>query len=257
MRVDAFMFSGEVDLLDLRLKMLDEYVDRFVIGEAEITFSGHAKPLYFEREKDRYAQFLHKIEYVVVKNFYSPYVLNYMRSMHDMTVTSYPFLMAFYQKEYLQAGMQDLKDKDTVYYGDCDEIWTPQELHDTPKRLEQLSYSYALNMRTSEQWKGTIITDYKHVKDFGLNQLRQRTVETLPNGGWHFSNMGGLEEVRRKVNSYDHQEVNNDEFAQKIEERFTNGQDFLGRENKLFLDESQWPEYLTAHKEDYKHLCRN
>jgi beta-1,4-mannosyl-glycoprotein beta-1,4-N-acetylglucosaminyltransferase len=36
MLCDAFMFYNELDILELRLELLDEYGDRFVLVEAEV-----------------------------------------------------------------------------------------------------------------------------------------------------------------------------------------------------------------------------
>lgn len=256
MIVDAFMYAGEVDLLEMRLNMLSPHVDRFVIGEAEITFSGKAKPLYFEQQQARFKAFHSKIVYAHVQNFYSPFILKYMSLLGNWEEISYPHLMAFYQKEYLQAGMFDLKDTDVVYYGDADEIWIPQQVTDEPQRLPQLQYSGFLNQRSNEEWKGTIVATYAKVKQLGLNQLREKSSLITSPGGWHFTNMGGLEAVQRKLNSYDHQEVNTDENHAKLEERLMGGKDFIGRDFKMWLDESEWPQYLKDNRAKYAHLCR-
>lgn len=251
---DLCTYNGEADLLEMRLNILDPYVDIFVIGEAEITFSGKAKPLYFELQKERFKKFLPKIRYIVVKHYYSSHILNYMIRQMDMPNTNYPFLMAFYQKEHLQAGLEDAEQDDVVYYGDCDEIWTPQQVQEEPVKLKQLSYSMYLNRRSSEPWAGTAISTFAKVREYGLSQIRLKSKPLLENGGWHFTSMGGLEELRRKIESYDHQEINTAEIHGKLEERYAKGQDFLGRDFKMTTDESQWPEYLKENRETYKHL---
>jgi beta-1,4-mannosyl-glycoprotein beta-1,4-N-acetylglucosaminyltransferase len=248
------MYSGEEEILDLRLNILTEHVDLFVIGEAELTFSGKAKPLYFEQNAAKFKPFLHKIRYWVVENYYDPKILKYMQQQYDLANTAYPFLMAFYQKESLQLAFDDAKDTDTIYYGDCDEIWTPQELQEEPYKLEQLSYSMYLNNRTTEPWKGTAIASYATVKDYGLNQIRQKTTNYHPNGGWHFSNQGGLEQIRRKLKSYDHQEVNTVDTHAMLEERYRAGTDFLGRNIQNWQEESHWPPYLTENRDKYSNL---
>ena len=43
--VDVFPFFNELDLLEIRLNVLDPYVDLFIISEATKTFSGLDKPL--------------------------------------------------------------------------------------------------------------------------------------------------------------------------------------------------------------------
>ena len=44
---DTFTFYNELDLLELRLNILGDVVDYFVINEATITFTGKTKPLYY------------------------------------------------------------------------------------------------------------------------------------------------------------------------------------------------------------------
>ena len=44
---DCFMFFDEEMLLDLRLNIMDKYVDKFVITEATYTHSGSPKKLIF------------------------------------------------------------------------------------------------------------------------------------------------------------------------------------------------------------------
>ena len=45
---DTFLFLNELDLLEIRLNILDSYVDYFIINESPKTFSGKSKPLYYE-----------------------------------------------------------------------------------------------------------------------------------------------------------------------------------------------------------------
>ena len=49
---DCFCFFNEFDILDLRLNILDPYVDYFVICESSVTHTGAEKPFYFEEFKD-------------------------------------------------------------------------------------------------------------------------------------------------------------------------------------------------------------
>ena len=53
MLIDAFIFYNELDLLELRLTVLDKYVDRFVLVESEVNHIGERKPLFYAENKDR------------------------------------------------------------------------------------------------------------------------------------------------------------------------------------------------------------
>ena len=48
---DCFMFFDEEMLLDLRLNILDKYVNKFVITEAAYMHSGKPKKLIFDINK--------------------------------------------------------------------------------------------------------------------------------------------------------------------------------------------------------------
>ena len=48
---DCFNFFNELDILEIRLNTLYEYVDYFVIVESNLTHSGEQKPFYFEENK--------------------------------------------------------------------------------------------------------------------------------------------------------------------------------------------------------------
>ncbi len=66
MIVDAFLFFNELDLLKIRLEELRDVVDRFVLVEAPVTFSGARKPLYFERYRDLFSEYADRIHHHVV-----------------------------------------------------------------------------------------------------------------------------------------------------------------------------------------------
>ena len=60
---DCFMFFDEEMLLDLRLNIMDKYVDKFVITEATYMHSGVPKKLVFDINK--FQKFKDKIIYIV------------------------------------------------------------------------------------------------------------------------------------------------------------------------------------------------
>ncbi len=249
---DTFTFFNELDLLELRLNILDPYVDKFILAEARETFSGLPKPLYYEENKERFAKWNHKIIHLVNGNL----------------VANDPFERAGYQKDNLRKFLlqSEISDEDIVYFGDLDEIWKPKEVDDKVYNLRQLNYSYYLNNRSSEDWVGTIVGKWGTVKTNSFNHWRANHTNILDDGGWHFTNMGGVEQIVKKIESYDHawevvpQLSSLENYG--VKERMENGFDYLGRthdyQGKPFnfqLDESNWPEYLKENKDKYKHLC--
>ncbi len=260
---DLSMFSGEYDLLEIRLNLLS-FVDKFIICEGAETFSGNPKRLYWaDRDQDRFEEWEHKIIYHVVSAYDDPHILEQMAGRPYVGEPA--FKRAFYQKESLRKVLekQNPNDEDIVYYGDTDEVYKSKEIDDKVYKLRQLGYSYYLNNRSSEDWRGTIVTKWKNLKDGCLNDMRANPVHFFEDGGWHWTNLGGLEAVIRKIESYDHQEVNIPWVKDNMKARIEANADFLGRikdyQGKAFRfweDESDLPQWLLDNKERYIHLWK-
>ena len=59
---DCFMFSDEKMLLDIRLNVLNDYVDEFVIVESKYKHNGDLKDKFFD--PNHYLKFKNKINYI-------------------------------------------------------------------------------------------------------------------------------------------------------------------------------------------------
>ncbi len=253
MTYDLFSFFNELDLLEARLNILDPYVDKFVLCESRETFSGREKPLYFLENNERFTKWLPKIIHLVAPE------------STDNNDTS--FDRAFKQKEFLKTGLEDAKDYDTVYYGDLDEIWRPGPLDalldEKVWNLRQLNYCYYLNQRSSEEWVGTIVGRWGVIKNGLLRDFRANHTNVLDNGGWHFTNAGGPDQIRKKLEAYDHQEYNHESIKNDIERKMAEGEDYVGRgvdwKGKPFefwTDDSELPKYLLDNRLKYSHLFK-
>jgi len=250
---DAFTLFNELDLLDLRLNILGPYVDKFILVESRETFMGQEKPLYYEENKERFAKWNDKIIHIVAPN---------------MKIEKVPFERHWACYELIENYLiKNADPEDVAFNSDLDEIWNPNVLDkvdDEPHLLEQLSYCYYLNQRTSEPWAGTFMSKVKHIYPGFTIWCDQTKPNVIRNAGFHFTNMGGVEQVLKKVSSYDHaHELNQDWLKEHMSENIEQGKDFLGRPLdyygkpfEFWVDESEWPEYLVNNKERYKHLCK-
>lgn len=259
MTYDLITFNGEYDVLEIRFNILNNLVDKFIIVEGAETFSGNIKPLYWAERGDRFEEWEDKVIYHVVSDFNDNEIRSQVDNRFEYADVE-AFQRAFYQKEMLRKVLeaQNPNDEDIIYYGDVDEIWKPQKVDEKVHKLRQLAYSYYLNNRSPEDWRGTIVTKYKNLKGQCLNDMRAHPIEEdiLEDGGWHFTNIGGLEAVRHKIESYDHQEVNIPWIKDGLEQRILNNMDFLGRNYKFWIDESELPQYILDNKEKYKDLWK-
>ena len=99
------MFNNEVDLLNIRLNILNKYVDYFVIVESTETHSGLKKELCFDLEK--FPEFKNKIIYGVIKKF--PLNLNAWEKEN-------------YQRNFISKFLKEADDDDFILISDLDEI---------------------------------------------------------------------------------------------------------------------------------------
>lgn len=250
MVIDVITFNGELDTLDIRLGILNDVVDRFIIVEATETFSRKPKELSFFHNNPRYLKYLDKITYFVIDDFTDKKVLDMAYASDNTGNKETHWVYEFYQKEKIKDALIGLDDEDIVFVSDCDEIWNP-ELVKYPfedkvyKPLQNLTYIYYVNQRTDENWThftGTIVTKYKNIKDTCLNHLRTHSKNTyafIENGGWHFNALGGRS---LKINSFKHP-VYTDSYMKT-------------REIGARVDETGLPQYLLDNREAYKHLFK-
>ena len=182
--IDAFIFFNELELLDIRLNILNDKVDKFILVESTVSFTGKEKPLYYNDNKHLFKKFNDKIIHCIVddvpncfeeaqKMFLSPKdELQKNILMHCLTTPNVPFgetqwLREFYQHESIRRGMlmADLNDDDMCFVSDLDEIWNPEldyQIDDyNVNKLRQHVYMAFLNLRSSEDWVGTYYTKYK------------------------------------------------------------------------------------------------
>ncbi len=256
---DIFTFFNELDLLEIRLNVLDPYVDYFVIVESNQTFSGQDKSLYFKENKDRFAKWNHKIIHQVVDDYPKDKDIVSLANSSPNVPKDGPahWHREFYQKESIKKALVGLNDDDICFVGDVDEIWNYNKKYNLGKKdvfkLKLKVYSYFLNNRSDEDFAGTIVTKYKNIKNNCLNHLRSRNLRYLHDGGWHFTNMGGLEQIRRKLDaSYTKESYNTPDVQQQLEGRIRENKDYMGRVFKFLIDESDLPEYILKNRNRYE-----
>tara|TARA_Y100000593_G_scaffold4019_1_gene7983 strand:- start:144053 stop:144943 length:891 start_codon:yes stop_codon:yes gene_type:complete len=282
---DCFCFFNEFDILDLRLNILDPYVDHFVVCESNVTHTGVEKPFYFEENRDKFEKFLDKIIHVKVEDtpdkFYdileiaNPVTFDQeeVHKIHKFIkeqkerfdVRTQPdYGRDFYQKECIRRALKDCRDDDIIMSSDVDEIPNPKivrrvrELEfDRFYTFNQNFYCYYLNVLKERDWGGTRMGSYRMLKDYSYNELRANQNISIPNGGWHFSFMGGAEKVKTKITSYSAFDLVNKRVYDSVEENIQNNVDpfFRGRLQTVEIDNS-YPEYLLNNMEKYEHLIR-
>lgn len=246
MVLDCFYFNNELDILEIRLNILNDYVDNFVLVESPLTFSGKPKPLYYQENKERFAKWNDKIIHYVVEEGDKELLKQAYLSPNTGNGEDY-WIREWYQKESLQKALTFCDDNDIVFISDVDEVWNTSLLSyahhsDCVYKPKQLPYLYYLNQRTDEDWlgwTGTIFTCYKNIKNAFINHLRTDSMNeyvVIENGGWHFNSIGGQEKKRLA-------------FQHPI---YENDIEWKRREVNMRKDEYDLPEYILNNKEKWK-----
>jgi len=236
--IDVILYNGERDIFDLRYNILKDFVDEFIVCEFSKTFSG--------KDKESHPINLPKVSY----HFFTQWK-DFKPDMPEA------FQREYNQREIIRSTLTHLDDDDIVYFGDCDEIPDPIQNYPINVKLKLKVYSYYLNNRSDENFKlGTLFMRYGDMRKYGLNDLRSNVELTDDYFGWHFTNMGGLDKLKYKIDSYGHQEFNVSHVTDHLEERIANNQDYIGRDFKFWVDESDWPPWLKDNREKFAHLLK-
>ena len=256
MIIDCVTYHNEADLFDLRYNILKPYVDEFIVVEFVSAFNGDPKELGFEKIKDKYPD----VRYYVNQDDYTQEEIEFARGSIN-TGGHARWMHEFLQKERIKKALTHLEDDDIVFVGDVDEIIEPMFYEIPPDKLTKFKlrvYSYFLNLRSNEQFWGPICARYSEIKNECLNHLRNshEKKNTIAECGWHFTNQGGVEIIKKKVFDQYNPDVFGYATYDNLELRFGKV-DYIGRADIKFTeDESEWPQFLKDNREKYKHLLK-
>lgn len=263
------MLNNEIDLLNIRLNILNKYVDYFVIIESAETHSGKKKNLSFDISK--FSEFNNKIIYGVIEKF--PKNLTAWQKEN-------------YQRNYISQFLNQADDDDFIIISDLDEIPNLENvyLNNISEKLiifKQRLFFYMLNYGElvpswhgsrcvkkknlkNPQWLRSLKT-YKKYKFFRLDKIYlsptyEHNFKIIENGGWHFTWMGNIDFIKNKLKSFAHTElnnleINNDTFIKNcIKNLKPIEQKQKIKLHKLPLNKNFMPEFILNNLKKYQHL---
>lgn len=279
---DCFNFFNELDILEIRLNTLYEYVDYFVIVESNVTHSGEEKPFYFEENKEKFSKFLDKIISYKVYDTPSDFVnLNFSEDNTLMLINGFiekqtnrfnratqpDYGRDFFQKECVRRALVNCSDEDIIIISDADEIPNPEilkniknlNLENTIYSLNQTTYYYYLNLLKQKDWYGSRVSLYKNIKNLSFNEVRgdDSLSKKIDNGGWHFSFQGGKEMVKTKIQSYSARDLANNRVLSQLDNNIDNNIDpfFRGTLTPVEIDDT-YPNYVLNNLDKFKHMIK-
>jgi len=254
---DVFPFFNELDLLEVRMEILDPYVDYFVIGECNKTFQGNDKPFHYLENKERFKKFEHKIIHNKFIDDKGTEWTNWDRDVNHKNV--------------IAEALTGCNDDDIILISDLDEIpnleGVPLDSFYKPDQLfhmMQKMYYYYIDLLqdgSEKNWFGTKVCSYSYFKETCIDEIRNAKGEgtQIPNGGWHFTFLGGVDKVIEKIESWGHKEFNNPQIKSRVAENIANGKDIFFRSNsnlvQVQIDET-YPKYLRDNLKKYSHFVQ-
>ena len=226
---DCFMFYDEDVILDLRLNILNEYIDYFVIVESKFFHNGKKRKLRFDIEN--YSKFRDKIIYIIQDNQPSG-IQEILKSDDEGAISAKEINNALLrensQRDLISQGLKMANDNDLILISDVDEIPNLEKIKLKETKNEILMFVqdifyYKLNRYLPNfQWFGTkgclkknLISPQwlRNIKNKKYSFLRVDTFfsdkkyinkKFINHGGWHFSNLKNVDDLELKLKSYLH-----------------------------------------------------
>ncbi len=268
---DCFCYFNEDMLLKIRLETLWDFVDYFVISEASYSHTGVDRDVQFDIKN--FSKYKSKIRYVRLDE--RP------KGKNDFWKNE-----NFIRNNIIN-GLYDAEPDDLILISDLDEIPRPENiaLYNPNNYLRgdfcQSYYSYFFNnywigdvdkkgrvIPDSNIWLGSKITTYRNFigffqgnatsvrsyKSTGFFRAIKRSwfkrwhVQTIQDGGWHFTWIFSIENIIKKLENTAHQEFNKSEYKDSnyIKSMIYSGKDFIksnARYSPQTIDDS-FPKYL-------------
>ena len=255
--IDCFLYHNENLILDLRLNLLNKYVDKFIIVEAKQSHTGEQKKNY-NFNINNFSEFKTKIEYLKLDDF--------PKGLSDWGREN------FHRNAILEA-LHNVNNDDYIIISDVDEIPNLEKLDKilAEKRkytaFKQKMIYYKLNLLndTDSDWFGSKMCKFKYLKNpqwlrnqrvknypfYRFNKIKWNIVEE---GGWHFSYIMSPEAISDKIKSFAHSELNKPEFTniEEIKKRIESKKDLFNRDHKFkVLLDKDLPNYILENKDLY------
>ena len=260
---DCVTFFEENRLMELRFNILNDYIDYFIVCESKYDHQGRKKKINFNTHK--YPKFKKKIIHIVLKKF--PKNLN-------------PWERQAFQRENIFNGLKKANNEDLILFSDPGEIPNPfviKKINIEKKYiifLQNLFY-YKLNLKDiklGKNWEGTRGCLKKNLKSidfmrqkvvkknlkYGFWRLdKERDIQIIKNGGWHFSYLLTPKEIQKKITTFAHTELNKKKYTslKNIHYCIKNHKDLFHRNviyKKIKIDNS-FPEFIRKNIKKYSY----
>ena len=283
---DCFMFFDEDLLLDMRMNILNKFVDYFVIVESKYFHNGEKRDLNFNI--NNYPKFKDKIKYLVIEK--EPEGINTENT--SSSIKRMNSLLRIEQSyDFMMNAIKNDSDNDLICLSDNDEIPNFDSKHFKNSNsdiyvFKQLFFYYKFNLFYDLiPWYGTKACKKKKLLSFSwlrnlknkkypfwridtfFSKTKQTNLKVIEDGGWHFTNLKTAKDIYTKLSNFGHHNefdssgITIQDIQKCIDNRVVNynhqadqSEDNKYRANyKLqLIEDNILPNYLIKNKDKYK-----
>lgn len=240
MKIDAFTFFNEYEMLESRLEYYYDFMDFFVISECDYTHAGNHKGLNFPKEIARYRKYLNKIIYLPMS--IDPSLYDFSKP-EQTDYSSGNWQLEKQQRNHLMSGLRFFSPECFVMISDVDEICTKESISSTIDNYRedigvygsnQEMFWYSFRQREVNIWSGSILTKNKFVFKYSPEFFRERRWNVKKElKGYHLTYFMPLEKIKYKIENFAHQELNKEDYTNidNIKERISKKIEPFARKN--------------------------
>ena len=244
-------------MYDVRLNILNDKVEKFIVTEAMYSHSGKKKKLNFDIKN--YPKFKDKIIYIVIENEPEGIVLE--NNNPSLQRSNSLKRIALSYDESLKA-LKDADDNDFIMLSDNDEIPNLDSLEFKNSKndivlFNQLFFYYKFNLLYDRMyWFGSKACTKKKLKslswlrnlknkkypfwrmDTFFSKTKSSSLKIINDGGWHFTNVMSAENLYTKMTNFGHHdefelsELSVEDLKIKINQGLVFYDHFAGQEDK-------------------------
>ena len=225
--IDTTTFFEENLMMNLRLNILNPYVDKFIVCEARFSHSGKEKEIRFNK-KD-FPEFEEKIDHIIFDKEPDELIKKNFLSSHELRINSISRIRE--QRNYIGKSLENYSSEDYIIHSDNDEIPNLKNFNFSKNKekfvvFKQRLFYYKFNLTLPNiEWFGSKSCKLKDLKTIDLlratknkkypfyrvdtffSDFKHLSVNLVTEGGWHFSNLKNAEELERKfLNDENHSE---------------------------------------------------
>jgi beta-1,4-mannosyl-glycoprotein beta-1,4-N-acetylglucosaminyltransferase len=223
---DCFMYYDEDLILDLRLNLLNKYVNKFVIVESKFTHSGKKRNLRFDIKN--FQKFRDKIIYIPVDTLpesIEEIKISDTEDQKNSKILTNAVRRENFQRNQIELGLKDCNENDLIIISDVDEIPNLENFFHKNKIsvFYQKMFYYKFNLKhpflnfigskackkkylKSPQWLRNIKSKmYQYWRiDVLFSKKKYFNLNFVDNGGWHFSSLKNAEGIHFKMSNFLH-----------------------------------------------------